>query len=229
MFRLIHSGNALPTSWICDPAAEFQPGQIAQLTIIGNQVMATVSNGMAPLGIIDDIRTKSFYGKSWDETHMVPVVGVIGSGGEMVCPSDQVIFLNNANIVKNSFVCNIDAIVKEINGAIIIAAGTPLNADLDGDGVMDALHVVVRYTYQIPDVPGDDSTAGTGRVTIWYERVFGETDMYESSASYPLNAPLFVNEVGMMTTRKPGTSYPSVAMVSAPPSVISPYLKFLWL
>ena len=99
MFRLIHSGNALPTSWICDPAAEFQPGQIAQLTIIGNQVMATVSNGMAPLGIIDDIRTKSFYGKSWDETHVRPVAGVIGPNGGMVCPSDEFIFLNNANIV----------------------------------------------------------------------------------------------------------------------------------
>lgn len=228
MFRLIHAGNALPTSWICDPAAEFQAGQIAQLIVSGNQVMATVSNGMAPLGIIDDIRTKSFYGKSWDEVHVRPVAGVMGPGGDLVCPADQIIFLKNANILKNSFICNIDAMLIPTNGAITIPAGTPLNLDLDGDGILDALHVIVRYTYQIPDIHGDDSTAGTGRVTIWYERLFGETDMFDSSANYPLSAPLFVNEQGMLTTRKPGDNYPSVAMVTAPPSVISPYLKFLW-
>ena len=65
MLRLVQVGNSLPASFICDPSAEFQPGQVAELTVIGNQVMATVSNGTAPIGIIDDIKTvynvSSFY------------------------------------------------------------------------------------------------------------------------------------------------------------------------
>ena len=52
MLRLVQVGNALPASFICDPSAEFQPGQIAQLIVLGNQVMATVSNGTAPIGIL---------------------------------------------------------------------------------------------------------------------------------------------------------------------------------
>jgi len=44
-FRLLETGNAIPYSFACDPSASFQPGQAAQLTVVGNTVMATVSDG----------------------------------------------------------------------------------------------------------------------------------------------------------------------------------------
>lgn len=58
MLRLVQVGNTLPASFIVDPSAEFQPGQIAELTVIGNQVMATVSNGTAPIGILTILKSK---------------------------------------------------------------------------------------------------------------------------------------------------------------------------
>ena len=42
MFRLVQSGNALPFSFARDENAEFQPGMIAQLTVVGNQVVCGV-------------------------------------------------------------------------------------------------------------------------------------------------------------------------------------------
>ena len=103
MLRLVQVGNSLPASFIVDPSAEFQPGQIAELTVIGNQVMATISNGTAPIGIIDDIKTKAFSNVSWNEVVIVPAVGVLGPGGTIVTPVDVKAELRKANIVSNSF------------------------------------------------------------------------------------------------------------------------------
>ena len=67
MLKIIHSGNSLPMSLNSDPTAEFEPGMFAQLGLIGNDIVATVSDGTAPMGIIDDIRTTSFTKPMVDE------------------------------------------------------------------------------------------------------------------------------------------------------------------
>ena len=55
MLRLIQIGNSLPVSFPVDPTSVFQPGQIGQLKVIGNEIVCGISDGTAPFGIIDDI------------------------------------------------------------------------------------------------------------------------------------------------------------------------------
>jgi hypothetical protein len=229
MFRIIHSSNTLPASFILDPSATFQPGNIAELTVIGNQVMATVSNGTAPIGIIDDMRTKAFTNISWNEVIIVPATGVSGPGGTIVTPVDIKAELKRPNIMSSSFSSTVRVTLNPVNGVITFLAGTQLNYDLTGAGIPNAIKTVVNYTYQVANIPGDDSTQGSGRVTVWYNRMFCQTDIYETNQQYPVRANLYVSEVGALTTRKPSDNHPCVALVTAPPSPVSPFLEILWL
>lgn len=229
MLRLVQVGNTLPASFICDPSAEFQPGQIAELTVLGNQVMATVSNGVAPIGIIDDIKTRAFTNVSWNEVVIVPAVGVTNSSGQLVTPVDIKAELKKPNIVANSFNSTVNVVLNPINGIITFLAGTPLNFDLTGTGSPNAIRTIVNYTYYVANIPGDDSTQGSGRVTVWFSRMFFQTDQYETNQQYPVKANLFVSETGFLTTRRPSAIHPAVAMVTAPPTPIQPMLEALWL
>lgn len=227
MLRLVQVGNTLPASFICDPSAEFQPGQIAELTVIGNQVMATVSNGTAPIGVIDDIKTKAFTNVSWNEVVVVPAVGV-PSGGGLVTPIDIKAELKKPNVVPSSFNSTVNVYLNPINGVITFLAGTPLNFDLMGTGQPNAIRTIVNYTYQVSNIPGDDSTQGSGRVTVWFNRMFFQTDQYETNQQYPVRANLFVSEIGFLTTRKPSPIHPAVAMVTAPPTPMNSMLEALY-
>jgi hypothetical protein len=229
MLRLVQVGNTLPVSFICDPSAEFQPGQIAELTVIGNQVMATVSNGTAPIGIIDDIKTKAFTNVSWNEVVIVPAIGVPGPNNTIVTPVDIKKELKRPNIVPSSFNSTVNIVLNPINGVITFVAGTQLNCDLSGSGTPNAIRTVVNYTYQVANIPGDDSTQGSGRMTVWFERMFFQTDQYETNQQYPVRANVFVSEVGLLTTRRPSTNHPAIAMVTAPPTPMNPMCEFLLL
>jgi hypothetical protein len=228
MLRLVQVGNTLPASFICDPSAEFQPGQIAELTVIGNQVMATVSNGTAPLGIIDEIKTRAFTNVSWNEVIIVPAVGVMGPDGVLVTPIDVKAELKKPNVVASSFNSTVNVYLNPINGVITFLAGTPLNLDLTGSGSFNAIRAIVNYTYQVANIPGDDSTQGSGRMTVWFNRMFFQTDQYETNQQYPVRANLFVSETGFLTTRKPSSIHPAVGMVTAPPTPMNSMLEILW-
>jgi len=227
MLRLVQVGNTLPASFICDPSAEFQPGQIAELTVLGNQVMATVSNGTAPLGIIDDIKTRAFTNVSWNEEVIVPAVGVV-SGGQLVTPIDIKAELRRPNIVSSSFSSTVKVTLNPVNGVITFLAGTPLNIDIMGTGQPNGIKTIVNYTYQVANIPGDDSTQGSGRVTVWFNRMFFQTDQYETNQQYPVKANLYVSEVGFLTTRRPSGIHPAVGMVTAPPTTMNPMIEVLW-
>lgn len=228
MLRLIQSGNSLPYSWPCDISATFQPGMFAQLTAQGNSIVATVSNGTAPIGIIDDIKTKAFTAVSWDETIIAPATNVATVNGKLVTTIDIKMELKNPNISPDSFV-SIPVSVQLIprNGVIVFPAGTELNLDNGGTGTPNSIKTNVRYTYQIPNVMGDDSTAGSHRVTVWFQRGIFQTDMFDTSASYPLNANLFINEKGMLTTKQPTDNHPAIALVTSPPNPMMGMLEFL--
>jgi hypothetical protein len=228
MLRLVQIGNSLPANFIVDPSAEFQPGMVAELTVIGNQVMATVSNGTAPLGIIDDIRVKSFTNVSWNEVVIVPATGVPGPGGTIVTPIDIKAELKKANIVPSSFTSTVNVHLNAVNGVITFVAGTQLNFDLLGTGTPNAIRTIVNYTYYVPNIPGDDSTQGSGRITVWFNRMFFQTDMYETNQQYPVKANLYVSETGYLTTRRPSPIHPAVAMVTAPPTPMNPMIECLW-
>jgi len=225
---LVQVGNTLPASFICDPSAEFQPGQIAELTVIGNQVMATVSNGTAPIGVIDDIKTKAFTNVSWNEVVIVPAVGVAGPGGTIVTPIDIKAELRKPNVISSSFNSTVNVVLNPVNGVITFLAGTQLNFDLMGTGSANAIRAIVNYTYQVANIPGDDSTQGSNRVTVWFNRMFFQTDQYETNQQYPVRANLYVSETGYMTTRRPSSIHPAVAMVTAPPTSMNPMLEVLW-
>ena len=201
---------------------------VAELTIIGNQVMATVSNGTAPIGIIDDIKTKAFTNVSWNETVIVSAIGVPGPNNTIVTPVDIKAELRKPNVVPSSFASTVNVVLNPINGVITFVAGTPLNLDLAGTGSPNAIKAIVNYTYQVANIPGDDSTQGSNRMTVWYERMFFQTDQYETNQQYPLRANLYCSEVGQLTTRRPSSIHPAIAMVSAPPSSLQSMIEALW-
>jgi hypothetical protein len=232
VFRIVQAGNALPTSYPVDNNAEFQPGMIGQLGVNGNNIVAGVSDGTAPLGIIDEIKTRAFTAPSIDEVIIAPVPQQVrvNKGGNIYNTIDVQRNLLNPNVIGSSFTSNpVDVELQERNGVLIFPAGTELNFDMDGDGIPDSIRTVVSYTYQVPNIPGDDTTAGSGKVTIWFQRMIAQTDMYETNQRYPLNANLFVSECGLLTTRQPTADHPGVAVVTGSPSAIHGTLEFLWL
>jgi hypothetical protein len=229
MLRLVQVGNTLPASFICDPSAEFQPGQCGELVAIGNQVMCTVSSGIAPIGIIDEIKTRAFTNVSWNEVLIAPATGVPGPGGVLVTPVNIQKELRKANIVRHSFTSNVNVVLNPVNGVVTFLAGTPLNLDLTGGGTPNAIQAIVSYTYYVPNIPGDDSTQGSGRVTIWFSRMFAQTNVFETSQAYPIRANLYCSENGLLTTRRPSKLHPSIALVTAPPTPMNPMIEFLLL
>jgi hypothetical protein len=230
MLKLVQVGNSLPVSYPVDPVAEFEAGMFGQLYTRGNQIVCGVSDGRNPLGIIDDFKTRAFTAPSVDEEVIAHAASAVESNGQLVTPVDVKWELRNPNIIPSSFITSpVDVALIPRNGMIVFPAGTPLNFDLDGDGIPDSIRTVVSYTYQIPNVSGDDSTIGNGRVTIWFQRGIYQTDMFETSQRYPLNQALFISAQGKLTTSQPNEDYPGVAMVTGPPSAIHGTLEFMLL
>jgi len=231
VLKIVQVGNSIPVSYPVDATAEFEPGMIAQFYLQGNQLVCGVSDGRAPVGIIDDFKTRAFTAPSIDEVVIAQGVPTVdGGGGRLVTPVDIKQELKNPNIIPASFITspvNVHLIPR--NGMVVFPAGTEVNFDADGDGIPDSIRTVVNYTYQIPNVSGDDSTAGSGKITVWFQRGIFQTDMYETRQRYPLNAILFVSENGKLTTSQPNDNYPGIAMVTGPPTAAFSTLEFMWL
>jgi hypothetical protein len=228
MLRLVQIGNSLPISYPADSSSQFQPGMIGQLGVIGNNIVCSVSDGTAPFGIIDDIRTSVFTAPAINEIVIASAVGV-DVGGVLVAATDVQALLKNPNVVPSSFTASVDCELVPRNGAVIFVAGTPLNFDIDGDGIPDSIRTVVSYTWQIPNVPGDDSVIASGKVTLFFTRGLYQTDQYETNQQYPVNANLFVSESGLLTTRQASEAHPGVALCTGPPGSVVGTLEFLWL
>ena len=228
MLRLIQVGNTLPLSFPVDPTSAFQPGQIAQLKVIGNEIVCGVSDGTAPLGIIDDANTSAFTAPVTDEVLIIPVVA-ISDGYQLITAMDTKQELQFANVVRSSFVADIEGLVlNDINGVVTVSSGTPLNFDSDNNGVLDSVRVIVSYIYRIPNIPGDNTTAGSARVTVWFQRGIFETDQFDTTQRYVVNATLFVNADGLITTAQPTASHPGIGMITGPPTGIVETLEFIW-
>jgi len=229
MLKLIQVGNTLPLSYPVDPTSEFQPGQVAQLKVIGNEIVCGVSDGTAPFGIIDDINTSAFTRSMVDEVQVISAVGIHDGYGNYVSAIDVMKDLRKPSIIRSSFTCDVEGLILNDNNGIIIApAGTPLNWDADGDGIPDSIRVICSYTYRIANIPGDNTTIGSGRITVWFQRGVFETDQFDSKQRYVVNATLFCNGDGLLTTEQPTASHPGIAMVTGPPSGINETLEFLW-
>lgn len=230
MLKVIHTGNALPMSLSVDPTAEFEPGMFAQLGLIGNDIVAGISDGTAPLGIIDDVRTTAFTRPQVDEVVIVDAQGsVIDANGKRVSTVDVTGVLEFPNIIENSFTSTISVILNVVNGIVTIPAGTELNYDSNGDGENDSFKLITNYIYRIAGKPGDDTTIGSGRVTIHYQRGIYATDQFDTTQIYPINCTLFVGLDGKLTSAQPTESHPGVALCTGPPSAAIGTLEFMLL
>lgn len=230
MLRTIQVGNSLPFSYPVDPTSTFQPGNIGQLKLIGNDIVVGLSDGLAPLGIIDDIRTTAFTQTVVDEIIIIPGVNVYTDGYSFFTGSDSKQELANASIVQSSFISDYEGLIlNKRNGIITLPMYSRLNWDSDGDGRYDSVKAICNYVYQVPNLPGDDTTLGSNRVTIWFQRGIFSTDQFDSLARYPLGAVLFVSSDGKLTTRQPTVNHPGIGMVTGPPSAINGTLEFLWM
>jgi len=230
VLQLIQIGNALPVSYPVDSSSVFEPGCIAQLTLFGQDIVAGLSDGTTPFGIIDDARTTAFTKPSPDEIVVIPATGILDAYGRWVSTTDVKQELRFADVVASSFVADYENLVlNPVNGVLMAPAGSVLNYDSDGDGRPDSIKTVVSYVYRVPNLPGEDTTVGSNRITIWITRGIYATDQYDSTQKYPLNAALFVNEEGKLTTKQATPNHPAIGLVTAPPSALIGTLEFLWL
>lgn len=230
VLKAVQVGQSLPVSYPVDTSAEFEPGMLAQLYLSGNNIVCGVSDGRAPIGILDDYKTRAFTASSIDEVVIAYIPTVAEVEGVLVTPMDIRYELKNPNVIASSFITNpVDVALIARNGVVIFPEGTPLNFDADGDGIADSIRTVVSYTYQIPNVAGDDSTIGSGRVTVWFQRGIFQTDMYETNQRYPVNAILYSSDNGKFSTSRPTDEYPGIAIVTGPPSSLNNALEFMWL
>jgi len=230
VLRLIQVGNALPVSYPVDSSSVFEPGAICQLKLFGQDIVAGLSDGLAPLGIIDDARSSAFTKPVVDETVVIKATGILDAYGHWVSTTDAKEELLNAGIVSSSFVADYEHLVlNPINGVLMAPAGSILNFDSDGDGRPDSIRTIVNYVYTVSGLPGEDTTVGSNRITIWVTRGIYATDQFDTTQKYPLNAALFVNEEGKLTTQQATPNHPAVAMVLGPPSALTASLEFMWL
>lgn len=230
MLRLIQVGNSLPMSYPVDISSTFQPGAIGQLKLIGNDIVIGLSDGTAPLGIIDDVRTNAFTQPVVDEIVIIPANGIDTDGYYYYTHSNSKQELANANLLRTSFMSNYEGLIlNPVNGILTLPAGSLLNYDSDGDGHADSVRTIVNYVYQVPSIPGDDTTTGSNRVTLWFQRGIFATDQFDTLQRYPINATLFVNENGILTTKQNSAMHPGVGIVTASPSANINTLEFLWL
>lgn len=228
MLRLIQVGNSLPVSFPVDPTSVFQPGQVAQLKVIGNEIVCGVSDGTAPFGIIDDINTSAFTAPVTDRVVTIPAVGIHDGYGHYIS-AIEVMAPIHPNVVRSSFTADIEGLIlNDENGLVIAPAGTELNYDSDGDSIPDSIRTIVNYVYRIANIPGDNTTIGSGRITVWFQRGIFETDQFDPRQRYVVNATLFCNGEGLLTTEQPTPSHPGIAMVTGPPTGTNATLEFIW-
>lgn len=231
MLKLIQTGNQLPIQWPLAGEDTFEPGMIAQLKVVGNEVVCGVSDGTAPIGIIDDTRTTAYTSPVRDEIVIVSTTGVLQPDGTYISTVDSKEELAHASIIASSF--RVDdgpqVTLNDVNGVITVPRSSTLNYDSDGDGIVDSFRVVVSYYYRVPEIPGDDSTVGTGRITVWFCRGMYETDQYDMSGQYYVNTVLYCGLDGKFTSRQPTANHAQVAICTGPPNSIAATIEFLWL
>jgi len=87
----------------------------------------------------------------------------------------------------------------------------------------------VNYIYRIAGRPGDDTTVGSGRITIHYQRGIYATSQFDTTQAYPLNVTLYVGLDGKLTSSQPTDSHPGVAICTGPPSAAAGTLEFMLL
>lgn len=74
---------------------------------------------------------------------------------------------------------------------------------------------------------GEDTTAVSGRVTVWMKGIFA-TDQYDTTDRYSKGATLYCNKDGIFTVSNPSGLCPSVATVTRKPDAEDQTLELVW-
>jgi hypothetical protein len=202
---------------------------IAQVRVLGNDVVMGVSDGIAPIGIIDDVKDTAFTRPAIDEVVIIeaPLINVDGYGN-FTLGVDASQTLQNAGIVETSFTSDVPGLeLNAVNGVVTARAGAPLNYTTADSSTPNAIRALVRYSYRVNNIAGEDTTLGSGRITLWFTRGIFQTDQYEMTPFAP-NANLYVSADGKLTTEQTLPNQPSTGMVIVPPSAHNTVLEFLW-
>jgi hypothetical protein len=219
---------ASPLVWSCtvDPSATFEAGQIAGLMEINGELFATVSDGVKypPIGIVDDNKTKAFTGTVQDEVSIVHSAVYTDGQGRLLSSVEVMGGLNETNIISSTFKSNIDVLLNPKKGVFLIPKDSPVNYD---DGQIVGFEVISSYRFAIVDYPGDDSTDGSGKISIHFNRGIFTTNIFDTLATYFPGAPLYVDAEGKLTSHE--TASPMVAIALQPASAINNELLFMWL
>jgi hypothetical protein len=228
MLVTIQTGLARPVSYPVDPNAAFQPGMIGQLKKIGSDVVMGVSDGVSPFGLFDDIKDTSMTMPSIDEVVILRPAIVDYDGYSYTAGAETWQKLRYANIMESSFVSRtIGLSLDGDHGLLIAPVGTALNWTTPDSATPNAIRTIVSYSYFVANIPGEDTTLGSGRATIWFTRGVFATDQFEITP-YPLNAPLYVSPSGKLTAQKTLPNQPSIAMVCSSPAANNNFLEFVW-
>ena len=211
-----------------DPTIEFQAGMIAGFTQLGADIIATLSDGntIQPFGLIDDNKDSAFSAPVVDEQIVIPAVGVPDGYGNYRSTIDVMGFLQFPSVIAGTFTSNVTVYLNPVNGTITVPAGTILNHDSDNDGEPDSFLVTCSYTYEITGTLGEDTTSGSGQMTIWFTRGLYATDQFETNVDYQLNDTLYCSENGKITSVANG---PALGVCTGPPSALQQDIEFLWL
>lgn len=231
MFKIISAPAAIPDSWPVDPNATFQPGMLGQLYVMGNQVVMGVSNGSAPIAVLDDIKTIAFWAPAIDEIVLAEVPNAVPDGyGNYTTPYDVKMELINPNVMQSSFVSDpVDVVLNSRNGIVTFIAGTKLNSSSTDSGIPDSIRTRVSYTYQVPGIPGENTTIGSGRTSVWWSRMRFQTDQFDTSVRYPINALLYSTINGLWTTRQAESNFPAIGICVNSPTALSNPLEIMFL
>ena len=146
--------------------------------------------------------------------------------GGLVSTVDSMGFLQNTNIIQNTFISTLDVLLNPRNGNVIVEAGSQLNAIDPTDPSRTGFEITVSYSFQVPDLPGDDTTAGSGKLSVHIFRGIFSTDMFDPVVEYPLGGPLFCGRDGKFTSEPNG---PVVGICTAPPSILIGEIEVMWL
>lgn len=239
MLRIINTQNKIPQSFIVDPKAQFLPGQIAQLKRISDGcIVCGTSDGTYFTGIIDDIKTSVFTRNAVDEVIFIPLNknDYFFHKNKYFTTSPINVEVGNPNIILESFISSIPVnLISPINGVMEIPKETELNflnnkcicnkCICNQCNTFDGINIKVSYTYKIHN-PGDDSTQGSGLVTVWTCTGFrAQTDQFEIGTYYK-NDNLFVSKNGKFTNVKQSYYIDAIAWVVSPPTNEHPVLEF---
>lgn len=186
-----------------DPTAIWEAGQVATLKSVGGKVVVkTCKATEVPLGIFWRPKAVAITKTEKEEvilsgTDPSPLKhGNIESGSELVTDETE----------TTVYVRDTDYSINYTNGLIArIATG----------GIPDGAKVIVTYRYNIPAsemafqpqrferVP--DATLGSGKIVVITGHAIIYTDQFDTSQTYSLNDPLYVNDDGRLTSQNTGS------------------------